>query len=342
MPRPSRIVFIMANRRDEALAAAEATLGAYETGHIGPVDLARNAYRVARLLDDADAEAWIGFEVGGFPRDGSLPPDAWTAACRSGRDFTDAGGTRKADTRSLGQLVTEISVATSHIQAASDRPVSITSANPGQWVGSPVGNSLERMAASQQAVNAQGVLDRVTGSIFEYVVARYHELRFGSAVETAFEVVRAEVDSLLALLVPDAPQRLAAAFESVGSANPEHWAAAAATCRRLLVSAADQLRPPGPEVAGRRMGPENYVNRLVDWITRREISSTMGQMISGELEHLGRRLDAAADAGNTGAHGEVSRYAASRYLTGTYLLLGDILRLAAPLDGSTGVGASPS
>jgi hypothetical protein len=35
------------------------------------------------------------------------------------------------------------------------------------------------------------------------------------------------------------------------------------------------------------------------------------------------------DAGHKGAHAEVSRFDASRFVTGTYLLLGDILRIGA-------------
>lgn len=50
-------------------------------------------------------------------------------------------------------------------------------------------------------------------------------------------------------------------------------------------------------------------------------------MTTTEPAHLGERLDAADGAGHKGAHSEVTRYDASRLLTGTYLLLGDILTL---------------
>lgn len=89
---------------------------------------------------------------------------------------------------------------------------------------------------------------------YDYVAARYQELRFGAAVETAFEVVRREVDATIGDLVPDALPKLSAALESATSSNPEHWANAASTCRRLLKAAADVLRPPGPPVHGRQMG----------------------------------------------------------------------------------------
>jgi hypothetical protein len=144
-----------------------------------------------------------------------------------------------------------------------------------------------------------------------------------------FEVVRAQVDAQLAQLVPGALPKLAAAFENVTSANPEDWASAAATCRRLLKAAADALRPPGEPVNGREMTDVRYINRLVDWITKQAQSEAAADMIASDLEHLGRRLDAVNIAGHKGAHAEVDRLDASRFVAGTYLLLGDILRLQA-------------
>jgi hypothetical protein len=52
-------------------------------------------------------------------------------------------------------------------------------------------------------------------------------------------------------------------------------------------------------------------------------------MVIADLEYLGRRLDAADAGGQKGAHDHVTQFQASRFITGTYLLLGDILRLRA-------------
>src|SRR5205814_2181903 len=91
------------------------------------------------------------------------------------------------------------------------------------------------------------LLDKILGEIHRYASERYQELRFGAAVESAFEVVREQVDARIGDLIPDGLPMLSAAFESAASDQPEHWAGAAATCRRLLKLAADALRPPGPD-----------------------------------------------------------------------------------------------
>jgi hypothetical protein len=320
-----------ASRRAEALALAEELLGDIEFSRISPSDIARRASRLARLLDDTEATAWLACEVGGFPEEpaGTLPPEVFEAARRSNRVFRDGKGQERANTSPLGQIEATIDASSAQIAAASDKPVSLTTPNLPAINKAIEGNRAERGVLRNLISNQRGLLEKVLGAMHGYVAGRYQELRFGSAVESAFEVVRAEVDGQLAELVPDALPKLSAAFENATSDNPEDWASGAATCRRLLKAAANALRPPGPVVDGREMGAANYINRLVDWIVNQAESETRAEMIRADLEYLGRRLDAANDAGHKGAHAEVSRLDASRFVAGTYLLLGDVLSLRA-------------
>ena len=76
------------------------------------------------------------------------------------------------------------------------------------------------------------------------------------------------------------------------------------------------------------MGDSNYINRLVDWIQSNSDSATAASVVTADLAYLGQRLDAADSAGHKGAHAKVNRFDASRFITGTYLVLGDILRIA--------------
>jgi hypothetical protein len=75
------------------------------------------------------------------------------------------------------------------------------------------------------------------------------------------------------------------------------------------------------------MDDDHYLNRLVGWIMSQSDSETTAAMIEADLQYLDRRLQAVAKAGHKGAHAEVDRVSASRYVTGTYLILGDILRM---------------
>lgn len=297
---------------------------------IAPVDQIRRASRLARLLDDADALEWLNHEIDGYRVDGKgMSAAQIQAAQRSGRRATDAeDGKVRYWSISVDKLQANIEGAKQQLAAAVDAPVSISSANPSQWVSAPIGNARERSQLLKVIADQTDILGRVLGAVHRYVSERNTELRFGAAMESAFVVLRREVDGKIASLVPSASTKFASAFENASSKNSEDWANAAGACRRLIKAVADELRPPGEPVGTIKMTDDKYINRLIDWINKQhELSATPRDVIRRDLEFLGNRLDAFADAGHKGAHAEVTQYEASRYITGTYLLVGDILRL---------------
>jgi hypothetical protein len=311
-----------------AMDLSEELLDDIELSRLAAPDLVRKASRLARLLDDADALAWLSFEIRGYPEGPSLPADAWSAAERSGRTYyDDKEEGYRCSVATLSQLQASIEAMTVQLAAAGDAPVSITSANPHQHVFTPSGNRRERSVLTGEIASARAKIGKIVGAVHLYVSEQHAALRFGTAVESAFERVRMAVDSDVIALVPEAGAKFTAAFENVTSSNPEDWASAAATCRRLLKELADALQPAGPDIDGRKMGPDNYVNRLVSWIASSGTGKTARDFAMSDLEYLGRRLDAVADAGHKGAHAEVTQYEASRFIAGTYLLVGDILQL---------------
>ncbi|MFD3731464.1 hypothetical protein [Streptomyces sp. NPDC058632] len=315
------------SRRNEALKLSEDLLSDIELTRIPAQDIARKASRLARLIDDFEAIEWLSYEVSGYPQNG-LDKKSVAAAKRSNRETQNDDGKIAYWTSLLSRFQASVDLAKAQLAASADAPVNITSANPTQYVSAPSGNKHERSAVRNHAIESQEKLDKILGAIHQWVSGVHYELRFGAAVEDAFTVVRSSVDGDIANLVPDAVMRLASAFERSVSDNPEDWAGAASTCRRLIKSVADELRPPGDPVGKRPMTDAHFINRLVDWIVNRPgISETQRDVIVADLEYLGRRLDAFADAGNKGAHADVTKYEASRYITGTYLFLGDVLKL---------------
>jgi len=294
------------------LRLADEVLADIELGRLASADVARKTSRLARLLDDIDALEWLHFEIAGYPGPevGGLTESAVAAARRSNRlAEVNEQGHPLFWTASLAALDAEIAAARTALSKTTDTAI------------------VERntLRATIQARGA--IVHGIVGAFHEYASARYQELRFGGAVATAFEIVRAEVDGAIASLVPDALPKLSAAFEDATSQNPDDWARAAATCGRLLEAAADALHPPGPDDDRSKPGDEHYVNRLIDWIVGQPTSKTGADTVSADLERLGRRLDAALGVWNKGGRAELTRFDASRLITDTYLLLGDVLRL---------------
>lgn len=325
-------------RREAALQLAEELLGDIELSRLSPPDLARKVSRLARLLDDTDAMGWLSFETAGYPQ-GGLTPSAVEAAKRSGRKAEKSeAGKNQYWTGSLDAMQARIDAGLAHLQSAVDRPVSLSSANPYQAISAPPGNAQERTRVHNSIVTQRAVIGAVIGALHAYVAEKEVELRFGSAVESAFENVRSVVDARITELVPEAAVMLAAAFENAASGNFEHWSSAAATCRRLLKAVADALRPPGAPVSGRPMTDDKYINRLVDWIVAQGgVGGTFKDVVTSDLEDFGKRLDALDGAGHKGAHAKVTQYDASRFIAGVYLLLGDLLAIRA-----VSVGSSPA
>lgn len=314
---------------------AEGLLTDIELSRIGAPDIVRKASRLARLLDDVDASAWLRLEVEGYDAaGGGLDSQEAAAARRSRRGYVDEdSGNNMFRIDSVSSLVAVVDASRLQLASAADAPVSITSANPYQNVTAPGGNNRERYALRESIATKEAVLGNILGAIYGYVADKQIELRFGTAVEGAFSVVRGAVDAQIAEIVPEAAVKFAAAFENASSDNPEHWANAAFACRRLLKSLADALRPPGPPVNNRKMTDDNYINRLIDWIsTRPGLSSTLSAVMTADLEDFGKRIDAFDNAGHKGAHSEVTKVDASRFIAGTYLLVGDVLRLSGPAE----------
>jgi hypothetical protein len=225
-------------RRRAALALAEDLLADIELGRLGAVEIARKAGRLARLLDDVDASRWLQHEAGGSPE--KLDGAATAAVMRSHREANDPPGSYW--TMALGTMELDVRTMSAEIEGlAGPLPA-------GDWAYKiSLDRARQRGELRTVVTIRKDLLDRVVGAIHAYAAERYQELRFGAAVETAFEVVRVDVDARITGLIPDGLSMLTAAFENAVSDQPEHWANAASTCRRLLKLAADALRPVGPD-----------------------------------------------------------------------------------------------
>lgn len=318
----------MESKRSEALKLSEEILADIELSTIPPTALVRKTSRLARLLDDTVAMNWLRHETTGYSPtvENNLDALAWLAATKSKRTYYDKGN-QVANPTSLSQLQAEIEAGKLQYAATADASYQVSSANQYQSVQVPRGNTIERNTLRQKIATNQALIDKVVGSIHEYVTNINLELRFGSAVESAFENVRKSVDGNITSLIPNAMPILTTALENAQTDNQVQWNNSAKACRDLIKAAADALRPVGPDVGTIKMGDDNYVNRLVDWIQANITSGTKRALLATDLNHLGERLDAVTGSGHKGAHADVTKVDASRFIVGTYLLLGDILAL---------------
>jgi hypothetical protein len=328
----------------EALALSDTILRNIELSEIPLVNIALKASRLARLLNDFESQKIMEYEASGYPStpDG-VPTDVFGLAIKAGREIKEkdkkSGETlQKVYLTSIEQLEHEVQLAETSLSAARDPDVSVTSANPSQWVASPAGNAAERSRVRINSNQAKSRLSARRSFIYAYALRRHHELKFSGIADDIFSRIREAVDTAIGDRVPDAVQKLSAVYANLNSENPEDWSNAVHSCRRVLQDLADAIYPARDdkviEVDGNKkpikLGPDNYINRLVAFIEENSTSERYQEIVGSHLSFVGDRLDSVFAAAQKGSHATIlTRQEADRYVVYTYLLVGDILSLIA-------------
>ena len=165
-----------------------------------------------------------------------------------------------------------------------------------------------------------------------YTLQIYNRLAYGNIIEDTFTKARLAVNDRLTSLCPKSIGKFVSVYENMDSENPEDWANAVHSCRRILLDLADALYPPqkDPIIIGKKeilVGHDQYINRLVQFISSKKGSQTYFNVVGSDLRSIGERLDAINDAVCKGTHVNVSKDEASRYIIHTYLLVSDIISL---------------
>jgi hypothetical protein len=166
--------------------------------------------------------------------------------------------------------------------------------------------------------------------VYKSITNMWIELRFGGVIETIFEENKklVDVDSRLIKFCPNSVEKFVSAYERLKETNPESWAQAVTTCRRILKDFADVVFPPKDTlVNGRKVGEEEYINRLWAFASEKIGSSANRELIQSEIDYIGNKIDALYSLVRKGTHGNISKHEADMSIIRTYLLIGDMIKL---------------
>ncbi|MCU5515266.1 helix-hairpin-helix domain-containing protein [Bacillus wiedmannii] len=165
----------------------------------------------------------------------------------------------------------------------------------------------------------------------EKVTALYTKIAYTDSAQTAFDILKNEVDDRLLDLNPELAERLMLAFKSVSTDNPEEWSQALTTCRRFIEGLADELFPPiSEEVDGRKLGKTQYINRLWAFMDNSIESKSNKDLAKAHVDILGGYLQRIHKLSNKGVHAELEREEAVKTVFHTYLMVADILKYLDP------------
>lgn len=329
---------------EEALLLSSEILKNIELSEIPLANICLKTMRLARLLGHTNLLKIFQLEVSGYPHHPEgMPKDLWDFAKVSGRTYKTKLVTETKEYMFIESIETlEGQVQTSQValQAAGDPNISLSSANPNQFLHPPLKNAQERQTLINTVTTAKGRISSRRAFIYRYVAERYVQLKFSSKIFDLFSEVRSEVDQSLNRIVASSQDKLESIQVNLQSKNPEDWANAVHTCRKLLQDTADAVYPARDEpkkkqVNGKEisiaLGADNFINRLVCFVEDNVASDTYASVVGSHLGYLGDRLDAIFSATQKGSHSPIKeRSEADRYCIYTYLILGDILRLKSP------------
>ena len=327
----------MSDTRAAALSLAEEILGNIELADISLSAVILKSARLARLIGDEESRQIFSYEAGGYP---STPEgvtnDVFELGRKAGRVYKEKdkeGNTiERMNIMSIDSIENQIEASKISLSSAIDRPISISSSNPNQMVIPPAGNKLERDRHNKSILDKSKITATSKAYAYNYASNVQFELQFAEAVSEIFERTTEKVDLDLLAVAPQAAQKTASIRKNLLSENPEDWANAVHSCRRLLQDIADALFPAQEprERSGKtiKLSVDNYINRLMAYIEDNSDSERFQEIVGSTLSYIGERLDAVFKAAQKGSHSSISsRDEAERYVIYTYLTVGDILAL---------------
>ena len=321
-------------RIDEARATVHDLLVSLETSQITIDKILLKATRLARLMRDADAQLWFGLETCGYTEKFILGE---LGTCRK---YAERGGRITPDGKYylIGLPKLEAQIISDEAIIDGFRNVQY-STGAKDYLESGATTSL--IAGQVQLQNNQKEIYSQNQSLFismksaihSYATDVYLAIELGDIAQSIFEEARGNVDNFIRVNCPKAAEQLIAINERMHENLPESRSAALTSCRRLLMTVADSIFPPQIEWKDtkgikRKVGPEEYKNRLLAFAETRIDSDSSYAILTSEIDHLAARVDAVYDKVSKGVHADVSTDEARLAVIQTYLFIGEIARLS--------------
>lgn len=321
---------------EECESLAEEILRNIELSEIPIDNIILKGLRLCRLMGDEQGIDFFNYEASGYPRNnqGYLTSRAWEICKLAGRIYIETNQKKEkqefAYTETISEMLETINIQTERMKSAKDPQSYGPDFNP--HMISCAKNVEERNSIVSVVKKCEKRIGIVKGRIYDYILKIYNQLTYSNTIEDIFNEKRKIVDVKLLNICPETIKKFSSIFLNMDSTNSEDWANAVHTFRRILKEVADNLYPPKTEsiFVGKKeikLGEEQYINRLIQYIETKSKSSTYNAVVGSNLSYIGNRIDSVNNAACKGTHDEINLNEAKSYVIYTYLLLGDILSL---------------
>lgn len=318
-------------RIGEARSVAASLLNDLETSSVTVDKILMRAKRLARLMRDDDAQVWLDYETKGYPIPFNFKElgNCSKYATSSGRYDLVAEGYHA---HSLPKL--EAFVYGAQVSLDSFSPTPIGAVKDFLEMRASEALLTEQLKLQKENkddyTNCKTLFVSLLSAIHSYATDMYLALELGDAAQDIFESARGAIDTFVRAHCPKAAEKIVAINERIADNSTESRTAALTSCRRLLMTVADSLFPKSDvdwiDVKGksRKVGEEQYKNRLLAYMSERTNSKSNDAIIGSELEFLAARLDAIYEKTCKGVHVDVDIQEARLAVIHTYLFIGEL------------------
>lgn len=327
------------NKIEDLLNLSEEILENIEKSNISFQQICLKVSRLSRLLWDNNAFKWIKFEINWYPLDYNwkFTPEAHFISSKfSNRSYFDKIlKWNYIFTETIPEIESKIESAKLELSVAIDPNVSISSANPSQYIMHPIWNWVRRIKLNDEIVDFSEKLSKIKHSIYKYVLDKNYELKYWNSVYNIFDNLHKFTLQKIETINKDSLKILSSIYDNLNSSNPIDWTNAVHNCRRVLHDISDILSPYNPERKEKiiwkktiELWKDKYINRLIDFIETKSKSENFEKIVWSNLKYIWERLDSIYSASNKWSHkNDISKSEAERYIIYTFMLLNDLLSL---------------
>ncbi len=295
------------------------------------------AKRLARLMRDSDAQIWLNLETNGYP-DKFYTSDLGSCLKYAESSHRINTETSKYSLRSLPEI--EAIIEYEETQLASLRTSKATTSKVSDFLEKKATEALMttqeemHMNNKNRYATIKAHFSSLKSALHNYVTDTYLAVELGDVAEDIFDGARNLVDTFVRKHCPQAAEKLLAINERMADGTDESRSAALTSCRRLLMDIADSVFPAQKDEwqdrqgKKRKVGTDQYINRLLAYLADLVKSSGTYTLLETELSHLASRLDIIYEKTCKGVHTDVTHEEARLSVIHTYLFIGEIAKFS--------------
>lgn len=334
-------------KKEQALEACEKVINGIEDGTITVSASLLLCKKIARLVNDAEGQEWLGYEYGGYPRtdDGHIVHEAWETAAKHGRSYQTEDKNKKKVTVIFTELCGELEASIESEKKAINNFSTQGYSVSGDYVTLATNNMISGVAKNTAVIIddiklKERRLSILKSQYYDYAAKWQIELQFGSVAKSTFEEYQERVDGYFSSMLTTTVQKLNAIKDLMEDENPERYAQVLTSCRRLWTEVAktlfNEVLPNYKEKTFKtKSGKEIDIsgdhdnNKLSAVIETLQSKATKNSIVGSEILYLIDWMEQINNRQSTGVHSEITREQALQCIIHTYIALGDILTLKA-------------